>query len=722
MAYKIRQCAGCGDEFLPKSSNQQYCGKSVIRKCAICGKSYESLCKKTYNKCCSTKCKNIYAHQQSISSYQNIVKTCVICGKEFTPTNNTQVVCKNQHMRTCVVCGKSFEITLPKSFNVRDIPVTCSKKCATAYGFRNGNPMQNPEVQDKVRSTMLSRYGVVHPMQSDEIKSKVDTTMQQKYGVKRFTQTAEYKDKAIATNHVKYGTDWANQSDQVKDKIKHTNLQKYGVENPAILPEIQRKMSDTYLAKTGYAHPLQNPEVIEKVKQTNQNKYGVDWASSSPEIQHKTKSTMLDKYGVPYALQNGDILNKVKSTNIERYGVENPTQNIEIKNKISNTMLKKYGNSRYSATWEHRETLVTDPTKIEEWKSFLQDPTIYIDNHFDHKPTYKELSETLGVNATSIQHHLAINNQLALVQYTVSYYENDIVSVLKTINPDMQIKLHDRKIIAPLELDIYLPEYALGIEINPTATHNSTYSPYSEGAKSPSYHKHKSDLCEEKGIFLFHIFGYEWIHHQSVIISMLRNLLGKNQNIIYGRKCEIKQIPSKSAYQFLQENHLQGGAYSKINLGLFYADELVSVMTFGKLRSTIGIDSTISDNYWELVRFCNKQNTTVVGGASKLFKFFVDTFHPDTIRSFSNRSHTKGNLYSTLGFKEVRRSAPNYVWVRIADDKAFHRIYAQKRNIQHFLQDDTIDLSMSEKQIMEEHGYAQVFDSGTITWDWSVPN
>lgn len=58
------------------------------------------------------------------------------------------------------------------------------------------------------------------------------------------------------------------------------------------------------------------------------------------------------------------------------------------------------------------------------------------------------------------------------------------------------------------------------------------------------------------------------------------------------------------------------------------------------------------------------------------------------------------------------------MWVNLKSDKSFSRNNAQKKNIRTFLKDETIDMSKTEKQIMEEHGFVQVFDSGTITWEW----
>ena len=720
MAYSIRQCLGCGQSFQPTSSTQKYCGKSVTRTCVICGKPYISECKKIYGKCCSKQCTNQYAHQQSVNSYRNIVKKCILCGQDFTPTNNTQVVCLNAHTRVCSICGNIFAISLPKNKNVKDIPVTCSKECANKLRFVNGNPMNNPESVAKMKATMLDRYGVDHPMHSDQIKDKLKHTMQSKYGVTSYTQTEEYREKAIQTNQRKYGTDWASQSSIVQQKVKETNMRKYGVDNPAKLPQIRDKMYNTYQSNSGYDHPLHNPEVIEKIKQTNLDKYGVKYIGSSKEIRDKAKATILDKYGVENAMQNPCIVAKAQETNLIKYGYTSAVKSPEVKSKIAATMIDRYGSTRYTASWEHRKKLVTNPEKVEDWKQFLDNPEEYINIKFDHMPTYKELESALGVDTTTIQWHLSQLHKLDIVQYTVSNYENEIVDVLHSICPKIEIKCNTRTIIAPYEIDIFLSEYNLGIEVNPTATHNSTYSPYPDNPKAPSYHKMKTDMCEEKGIFLFHIFGYEWTHRKDVVISMLQNLLNKNTNIIYARKCTLRPVPNKQAFDFLEDNHLQGGVHSRINLGLFYQDQLVSIMTFGKLRSTIGNTNLDTNECWELVRYCNLKGTSVVGGASKLFRYFCNTHNPKEIRSFSDRAHTKGNLYAILGFKEVRRSDANYVWVNITDDVAYHRMNAQKRNIRKFLQDPEIDLSLTEKQIMEAHGFAQVFDAGTITWEWTI--
>lgn len=111
-----------------------------------------------------------------------------------------------------------------------------------------------------------------------------------------------------------------------------------------------------------------------------------------------------------------------------------------------------------------------------------------------------------------------------------------------------------------------------------------------------------------------------------------------------------------------------------------------------------------------------------MGGASKLFTHYLNNIHSDEsgkIISFSDRAHTRGNLYSKLGFVPVNSSNPGYVWVSMIDDSYYNRVSCQKRNLQKLFNDTSIDVdNQTERQIMESRGYAQVFDSGTIRWEY----
>lgn len=109
------------------------------------------------------------------------------------------------------------------------------------------------------------------------------------------------------------------------------------------------------------------------------------------------------------------------------------------------------------------------------------------------------------------------------------------------------------------------------------------------------------------GIQLYQIFDIEYndVVKKDIWLSMIRNKLGLSRRI-YARKCEIK-LPSKlEAKKFINENHMQGGDVpSNLVFGLYYDDELVSLMSFGKSRFNKSYD-------YELLRFCNRKNISVI--------------------------------------------------------------------------------------------------------------
>ena len=98
----------------------------------------------------------------------------------------------------------------------------------------------------------------------------------------------------------------------------------------------------------------------------------------------------------------------------------------------------------------------------------------------------------------------------------------------------------------------------------------------------------------------------------------------------------------------------------------------------------------------------------------------MNHYEYDKIISFSDRAHTKGDLYQTLGFSQVHISEPNYVWVNYTDDTYYNRVTCQKRNLPKLFDEPDLDIkNQTEKQIMVSHGFVQVFDSGNIRWEYT---
>lgn len=654
-----RKCKGCGETFKPKRATQVFCGQVKHKSCPICGKDIEYVCNGQSNQTCSPECQAQLIVKKRTESALALTRVCKWCGKEFHPKDHREIYCEGPHYKKCVICGKEFEIDPVVDPNV----MTCSKECMGQLMSQNHDYVKGSETQ---KQHLLEKYGVTNAMQVPGAVDKLKQTNKEKYGTEWYTQTAEYR-----------------------SRVEQTCLEKYGV-----------------------THHLQAQLVKEKRAQTFIERYGTDNVFKAKEIKEKIKQTNLEKYGTEYATQSDQIKQKTLQTNLGKYGVKHPMMLPLYQNKAIQTNMIRYGRKAY--TQQHIE-------HIQDWYEFINNPEQYITSHYEQKPRVEELASDLGVNQTTVDVYLQRNHARDCVRRARSLMEDYFRNFLCDLLPDTFVISNDKTAIRPLELDLYLPEYKFAIECNPTCTHNSSVAdPWGGEAKPHRYHQQKTIACEEAGIQLFHVFSYEWEHKREIIESMIKNRIGKCDRVIYARKCKVVEVSGGDAIRFLNMNHRQGAAFSPIRLGLEYNGELVSLMTFGKMRNSIGTGKEELSNCYELVRFCSLLNTSVVGGASKLFKYFVKEYNPIQIRSFSDRAHTSGHLYPTLGFVEVRKSDPGYVWVDVVTDIAYHRSNAQKKNIKRFLRDDSIDLSKTEAEIMMEHGFVQVFDCGTITWEWQV--
>ena len=280
--------------------------------------------------------------------------------------------------------------------------------------------------------------------------------------------------------------------------------------------------------------------------------------------------------------------------------------------------------------------------------------------------------------------------------------EQDIANFLK--NNGFKVITKIRRIIKPYELDIYVPKMKIAIEYNGLRWHSEIFE------KNKNYHLMKTVLSEKHGIQLIHIFEDEWLGKQEIVKSRLKSIFGIIDSKIFARKCIIKEVSFKESKDFLENNHIQGNCMSKYRYGLYFNDELVSLMTFGNKRKNLG--SLNEENTYELLRFCNKLNTTVVGGASKLLKYFIRKHNPKEIISYCDRRWSQGNMYEKLGFTLDHISQPNYFYV--IGQKRENRYKYRKSELikQGFNKEKT------ENEIMTERGIYRIYDCGTKVYIW----
>jgi len=433
----------------------------------------------------------------------------------------------------------------------------------------------------------------------------------------------------------------------------------------------------------------------------------------------KNEKTSLKKYNVKHYSKSKDFIKKVKKTNLKKYGVEYYTQSEKYKKNIKNkninysnrnikkkeTFLKKYGVDDYHKS---KDYLNKKEEIIKKYKNTITNKLL---NKYDNlistnNSTYKFLcnkNHEFNISRELLKNRKKINTKICTICNPINSKSGMEIQLLDFIKEhySKEILISNRKIITPLELDIYLPDLNLAFEFNGLYWH-------SEEHKTNNYHLNKTEECENQGIQLIHIWEDNWNYKQDIVKSMILNKLGKTPNKIYGRKTKIEEVvDNKLIRNFLETNHLQGFVGSKIKLGLFYNDELVSLMTFGKRRVAMGKKKTNKDE-WELLRFCNKLNTNVLGSASKLFKYFVNNYNTKEITTYADRSHSNGGLYKQLGFKFQNKTQPNYYY--IIDGIRHHRFNFRKDK----LVKEGFSKEKTEHEIMIERNIFRIYDSGNL--------
>lgn len=273
----------------------------------------------------------------------------------------------------------------------------------------------------------------------------------------------------------------------------------------------------------------------------------------------------------------------------------------------------------------------------------------------------------------------------------------------------VNVDVCNKKVLSGTEIDLFLPEYNIGIEYNGLYWHSE------KRGKNKTYHLDKTEKCLNADIRLIHIFSDEWSSKKEIIKNRLLNLLQKNNDKIYGRKCEISIINKKEKKDFLEKTHLQGNDKSSIMIGLKYNDHIVAVATFGKLRNSLG-NKIKDDNVFELYRF---SSLNVIGGFNKLIKFFIKTYYPKKIITYADRNWSPSDkfcFYSNAGeFTFVSNTKPNYSYTK-KYNKREHRFNYRKD----VLVKMGFDPEKSESQIMMENGYDRIWDTGNLKYEMNI--
>jgi hypothetical protein len=207
--------------------------------------------------------------------------------------------------------------------------------------------------------------------------------------------------------------------------------------------------------------------------------------------------------------------------------------------------------------------------------------------------------------------------------------------------------------------------------------------------KGVKYHWDIREEFEKNGMRIFQFRENEIVNKMDIVKSIVNSTLGNNKKI-FARQTEIREVPSKEAFVFFEENHLMGFLNGCKYYGLFIE---------GKLMMSVGI--RFNGDTIDFGRLASLKGITVVGGMSKLISYLKE--RNPFVRHFSSwvdLRYSVGNSLKVLGFKEIKTTL-GYSYTDYRD------VYSRTK-----CRANMGGRKLSEREQALEFGWERIYDAG----------
>ena len=323
-------------------------------------------------------------------------------------------------------------------------------------------------------------------------------------------------DQTKHTCNEKYETDYWFQSEKFKDQSKQTNLRLRGVEYASQDPNVQASIRFTNICNRGVPCIFQDPNFKEQAKRTNLRKRNVEYVTQDPNVKASVRNTAMGNGG--FTFQRVSSRKQAIETMRRLYECDNPGESNIVKTLVDIARLER--DERYRLLTGLRDgTIQLSESEIIElagryWegqeREILKEFGIIEPHKFLTEVKLCNLLDSLGIEyihrAKSAHQVRNANNE---------YYE----------------------------LDAYIPELNLGIEINGLGFHSVNKHPYDD-PKTPEYHFEKFKAFRNSGILMLSFTDYEQDHFTEDYINIIKHHILKEPLNISKEFLEFNQITS----------------------------------------------------------------------------------------------------------------------------------------------------------------------------------
>lgn len=667
--------------------------------CQLCNMIKDTHAALIYHITEHVKKKDISSKEEYYRRYINPNPKCLICGGsvEFHKQQfRFQETCSKECRKIISIrkrdetCLKLYGVKNPIQLeDVKRKNVESNKKtCMDRYGVEYASQLDSTKKKmvESLRKTSKEKYGVDWVASLEDVKKKREETSLQRHGTKFPIQLEKFKEKRENNMLKKYGVDYALRSEFFKEKSRQSCLEKYGVENPSQVQEFKDKKTQTMIKLYGVKHYSSHPEFLEKFKQTCLERYGVSHFNKTEKCKNQIRLTCLTKYGTDTTLKMPESIIKAKTSMIERYGVDNYVKTDEFKNLIKFKRRQKYHQQFKNYCEQHDyQPLFSD--------DYYYDPI---------NTTFKFLCKACDgeFEISSISSRIIPACETCKKVYA-SEMERNFIEWLKSVY-DKEIIINSRSIITPYQLDVYLPDAKLAIELDGIYWHNENVIP-------SGYHLMKSERCLELGIDLIHVFEDEYLKRYDKLKHLIKEKLNILDESINKDDVTIKMISNHEAYEFINHNHIElTDKYLKFSFGAYQNEHLVSVMSFIQYKGVL-----------ELYRFCSSINIKIEGVHAKILSFansYLRDKGYDMILAYANRRHhaKPDNIYNNeLGFEFSHIENPRFFYYyqdKLWNKEAFQRDRLIKMLLGKY--DESVLNQKTESELINLIGLLKLYDCG----------
>lgn len=433
-------------------------------------------------------------------------------------------------------------------------------------------------------------------------------------------------------------------------------------------------------AKRRYADPQERQKQSERLKQVYQENQSLHRMHSA-ESHEKRGRTLTDKW----------------QTQEYRDSILASRNTPEVKDKLRAAAETQWA--------QHRDSLVA-AIRASRYQHLneeqFNDPD-WLRQTNDHH-TLTEMAQLVGCSQSCMSRQFA---RFGIIpkQHPLAYTggESQILEFLESLQ--VSYVHRDRSVIPPYEIDVYVPDYRLGIEYHGCFWHSYNHL---ETTVERQRHQRKHAAAAAANIRLLQFWDVEWAQHPAICQNIIQGVLRQNQTR-GARECELRTPTPTEVTIFLTAHHLQGPRPYTYARGLYWQNELVMVMTIGKSRFKRGT--------WEIIRLAAASGLHIAGGAVRLWSALRALLPPGcVVYSYADKRVFQGTIYPALGFTWSHDTPPGYHYWR--DGQLYSRLAFQKHKLAALPGYDAV---LTESENMFQQGYRRLWDAGQSVWVYQHP-